>query len=663
MTQRTTAIGVFFYFACLFFGPLGAQNGWFERPLSPRTANYQMKIRLDPDEKMIYGEATLVWKNPSPDTVGDLQFHLYYNAFKNTGSTFYRRSNRLSRLPDSDACFWGSNEMSDIRDGAGRALQSRYIQPDDGNTDDETVLQVLLREPVLPFDSVRVTYRFVAKIPKIMVRTGYSRDYFFLAQWYPKVGVYEPAGTRNARVGGWNCHQYHSNTEYYGEFGVYDVDLTVPADYVVGASGSLQGTTDSPAGTTHRYHVEDVIDFTWTASPKYLVFEDQWKHVRLKVLAFPGHECYVERYFEAAKHSLDFFDEHLATYPYHTLTMVDVPYHGLFTGAMEYPTLISVLSLDFFPKGVLFSETLTVHELTHQFFQQIVATNEQEEPWLDEGFTTYWEGRIMDQYYGEKSSAFKVLGVGAGNVEYNRIEFLNMGNPKITSCAQSGFDTKADNYRTIFYNKTAIWLRTLEGLVGEATMSDIWKTYYEKWKFKHPGGRDFTDVVNEVVRKNHGDRFGDNLDWFFEQVLYGTDMCDYAVSDISVTPVLPKAGILDDGTCVGLKQTNAPDQWRSKITIYRNGEVLLPLDVLIHFEDGTEVREHWDGRDRYRIFEYTKPAKVAWAEVDPERKLHLDADFTNNGMRLKPDPLPAQKYGGRLLAWVQNLLEVLAFFV
>lgn len=634
-----------------------AQKGWFEQPLSPRTANYDMQITLDPETKMIHGKTTLTWKNPSNDTVPDLHFHLYYNAFKNTESTFFKNSNRISRRPTDEECTWGWNEMSNIKDDNGQNLSSKYIQPDNDHEADQTVLSVQLAEPVLPNESVTVTFDFTVKIPKIMVRSGYSRDYFFLAQWYPKLGVYETEEMGRTKASGWNCHQYHSNTEYYGEFGNYDVHITVPADYKVGASGSLQKTTENGEMTTHSFHLEDVIDYTWTASPDYLVYEDKWRNVDLKVMTFPGHECFVERYFDAAKNSFDYFAEHLGEYPYHSLTMVDVPYHGLFTGAMEYPTLISVLNLRILPEGVLLSETFAVHELTHQFFQQILATNEQEEPWMDEGFTTYWEGRIMDEYYGAQSSAFSVLGIGAGNVEYNRIEYLNMRNPKMVPTSATGFDNGVNGYRTITYNKTAIWLKTLEGLVGEATMSEIWKTYYQKWKFKHPYGHDFINVVNEVV--------GEDMGWFFDQVHFGTEMCDYELFSFSSNEILPKAGVFGEDCLTGNEEDNKNNEplYKSQVVIYRNGEVKLPVEILVHFEDGTEILEKWDGKDRIHYLNYAKSSKIDWAEVDPQRKIHLDQNFTNNSLVKEPETTPVKKYFSKLLFWFQNVMQAVTMLV
>ena len=644
---------------------ISAQTPYFEKPLSPRIASYDIDVTLDTDKKMLYAKETLYWKNPSADTIRELHFHLYLNAFKNTKSTFLRDANWVRRMSPEElaACEWGWVNVDKIRDENGIDLtpNMRYIQPDDGNEDDETVLLVPLAEPVMPYDSINIYLDFTVKIPKVMARTGYSREFFFMAQWFPKVGVYEPAGMRYAEKGQWNCHQYHSNSEYYSDFGVYNVAMTVPSHYTVGSSGLLQKITDNGNTNTHLYRAEDVIDFTWTASPDFIEYTDTWKHVNIRLLTHAGHEVFAERFLNTAKYSLEYFEEYLEIYPYPTLTIVESPYHGMFTGAMEYPTLITILTLRGMPGTIRLGETFLVHEFTHQYFMQMVATNEQEEKWMDEGFTTYWEGRIMDHYYGEQSSTFDIYGVKSGNVEYHRIEYYAMDNPQVTSCANTGWEMKRKDARTIAYNKTGVVLRTLEGLVGWDTMKEIMKTYFQRWKFKHPCGYDFVDVANEVVVKRHGDEFGENLDWFFDQMLYGTEMCDFELADISNREIKSPVGFID-GDCVTELSESDDKQWKSSVTVYQRREAELPVEVLIHFDNGDEVTEFWDGKDGQVTFEYKGSRKIEWAIADPEQKMYIDLNFNNNSLTIKPQKKPVYKYVLRFLNWLQNTLQTAVVF-
>ena len=366
-----------------------------EAALSPRTANYDIQVQLDTAAKKIYGKQVLLWNNPSADTIHELQYHLYLNAFRNSESTFLKEQGGFGFLFDAleKDCAWSWININHLQDGQGNDLrpQMEYIAPDDGNIEDRTVLRVPLVQPVPPRGSIEVTLDWITKIPKAMVRTGYNRDYYFMAQWFPKVGVYEPAGMRFAEKGQWNCHQYHAEGEYYSDFGLYKVDITVPEGFTVGASGALQGIKEETGARTWSFLAEDVIDFTWSASPYFQEFRKTHKDIELRLLAYPYHQHLSERYFKVISFAIDFCESHFGPYPYPSLTIIDPPFHGMFSSAMEYPTLISTANLCILPKGIKTAELLLVHEFVHQYFMQMVASNEQEEPWLDEGITNYYE--------------------------------------------------------------------------------------------------------------------------------------------------------------------------------------------------------------------------------------------------------------------------------
>lgn len=632
-------------------------------PLSPRTANYDIQLRLDTAEKKIHGRQLLHWSNPSADTVRELQYHLYLNAFRNTQSTFMKEAGGFGFMIDAlkENCGWSWVEVKGIRDEYGNDLsrQAEYIAPDDGNADDRTVLRVPLARPVLPGAAIRVELEWVTKIPRAAIRTGYNRDYYFMAQWFPKVGVYEPAGTRFAEKGQWNCHQYHAEGEYYSDFGVYQVYITVPAGFTVGASGVLQGIEEQEGMKTWRFRAEDVIDFTWAASPHFRELKESYKGIGLRLLAYPYHEHLAERYFKVVKYAIDFCTSRFGDYPYTHLTIIDPPFHGMFSSAMEYPTLISTANLCFLPRGVKTSELLLVHEFIHQYFMQMVASNEQEEPWLDEGITNYYEARIMDELFGRQSSTMECMGIGFGNMESNRGAFFGMENPRIADYRRFSWQFPEGSSHPISYSKTTLWLRTLEGLLGTETLDEAMRAYFQRWKFRHPCGQDFIDVVNEVVRQKHGARFGENMNWFFDQVLYSTELCDYAVASISNTPLLSSAGIFEDTEdCLRPGAAEEP-LFRSKVVVHRLEGLYFPVEVRITFEDGKAITEHWDGRGRSREFLFEGMGKIISAEVDPERKIYLDKNFINNSLALQRQKAGIRNYAFKFLFWMQNAMQSL----
>ncbi len=650
---------------------LQGQEVMFPEPLSARPANYDISVKLDTEQKTILAEESINWKNISPDTIHFLQFHLYLNAFKNTQSVFIQdaggnlRGTNAANLEDKD---WSWINVDKLTDESGKDLTNNleYVHAEDSNENDQTVLQLNLTEPLLPGEAINLKMDWSSKIPKVRVRTGYSRDYFLNVQWYPKLGVYEPKGMRGRAESGWNCHPYHASAEYYGDFGNYNVDLTVPEDFKVGATGALFKERDNKDGTkTWWFHAEDVIDFAWVASPEFQIIEQQWKHVKIRLFIIPEYNCCIERYFESAKYSLEYFDENLATYPFNTLTMVVPPFHGINSGGMEYPTFITTPGTYAFPSNIRSPEYFVIHEFVHQYFMMMIATNEQEDAWMDEGFTSYYKSRILDHYYGDKNSVVNYDFFHMGAMEFFRSRYLGMENRKVAEIPRPGWEFPHGGYRDLAYAKTAMVLRTLEGIIGLETMDDVLKAYFEKWSFKHPGGQDFIDVVNEVVTQKHGTEFGENMDWFFEQTLYGTDVCDYSVASISNRTVQREAyGIFDHkGMKATTKEINQDKKYKynSRVVLNRLGELKFPIEVLVHFENGDQKLEKWDGQGRAFDFQYQGDHKIDWVEIDPEQKLYMDINFLNNSRRIKEEKKTVWKYVTEFMVKVQNALQAISF--
>ncbi|WP_018617711.1 M1 family metallopeptidase [Spirosoma luteum] len=628
----------------------------FPEPLSPRLANYQIDVTLNPVTKKLAGLETLTWKNASPDVIRELRFHLYLNAFRTDKSSFMRESGGQLRgvTIDQDAKenAYGSIDILSMKrrgsgDTASETLVYQYIQPDNNNTSDHTVIRVPLSKPVGPGETIVLDIAFKAKLPKIFARTGFSRDFFLVGQWFPKIGVYEAAGTRYATVGQWNCHQFHANSEFYADYGVYDVNITTPKAYWVSATGLFQSEKLHQNGTkTILYHAEDVVDFAWTASPHFEVINDKWKRpsggeVSIELVMQPEHRNQAQRHINAAKAALAYFDKHLGRYPFPNLTIVDPPLHASGSYGMEYPTFITAGTVWAMPDGARFPEQVAIHEFGHQYFMQLLATNEFEEAWLDEGFNQYYEGRMMDETYGPRSSQMNLLGFRMGDMESSRDGYVHQNNPAIGSSFGNTWQLPDGQYGVLTYFKTATWLRTLEGLVGRPVMDEIMQTYFIRWRFKHPNGQKFIDIVNEIVPKRLGSKYGADMNWFFRQVLYGETVVDYALHS--------------------LRNRTRDKQKQTIVTVQRHGDGIMPLDILVHFDNDKEVMLHWDGKDHQRQFTLTQNAKAVWATVDPKQKIYMDTNFNNNSLTLEPSSAPAAKFATKFLFWVENWMQWLAW--
>lgn len=624
--------------------------------LAPPIASYQISCRLDPEKKIVEGTELLTWTNRTSHAATTLTFHLYLNAFRNTLSTFWKESGGKSRgnpIPDS----WGSIEVirMTLSDGSDLLPSLRYISPDDGNPEDRTVAEVLVPRPVAPGETISVSMDFRSHLPRVSARTGYKGDFFLVAQWFPKIGVLEDRG--------WNCHQFHAWSEFFADFGDYDVSIDVPARYrgKVGATGAQVEERESAGDRIlYRFRQQSVHDFAWTADPRYLLRQDFFREaglhdVQITLLLQPEHTGQAERHFRAVKAALSAYGRVLGPYPYDTLTLVDPPWGARGAGGMEYPTLITCGTSLFAPGAVQEPEAVTVHELGHQFFYGLLASNEFEEPWLDEGFNTYMTSRVLQATYGPNHAALSLFGVPFAlgidiehPLEKNRRYFAVA--TEDTLAAPSWRHPSEAAYRALVYSKTALILATLERLIGTETMDRALRLYAERWRFRHPTTADFLAAVNDAT--------GRNWRWFFDRTFFSSGAVDYAVAQAMSVRTEPARGLFEkDGKLAQRSELSAAASgYQSVVLVERRGDVAMPVDVLLHFEGGATYRSTWDGEARWKRFRARGP-RLAEAVVDPDEKILIDIDRTNNGRRAEPDPRAASRWTARSVFWMQNLLD------
>ncbi|HET6204245.1 MAG TPA: M1 family metallopeptidase [Planctomycetota bacterium] len=412
---------------------------------SDRVVSYRIEATLDPKEKKVRGRERVTWRNNSPGPVGDLWFHLYLNAYKNDRSTLMRERGPLDEEEEVGKKEWGWIDVEAVRAEQGEDLKRSisFQRPDDGNPDDETVIRVVLPTPVPASGSVTVDVEWTARFPEGLSARNQTRRGFFLGvQWFPKLGVFEETRERGTGTGrwAWNCHQFHAPSEFYADFGTYDVSLILPQDYSgkVGATGRLtEGPSPSKDGKsfTVRFQQEDVHDFAWVADPRALKMERSFDPetyrgrdgqeeermarvlgrtraeialapVHVTLFLQPEHAGQEERHWDAVFAAIYWFGLWYGRYPYAGLTVVDPPF-GSSVGGMEYPMLITagtdwrVVSRKHDPEGVL------VHEFGHQFWYGLVANNEFEHAWLDEGFNTYSTAKVMDRVFGPERATVR----------------------------------------------------------------------------------------------------------------------------------------------------------------------------------------------------------------------------------------------------------------
>jgi hypothetical protein len=594
-----------------------------EQPLSNRIVEYHMNVELDAQAKQIAGTQSLTWKNPGKEPVQELYFHLYPNAFSSTKTTFMKESGGRLRDDKSKDGSYGSMEISSIKTLDGEELigSLRYVQPDDGNKEDYSLMKITLPRAIHPGQKVTLESVFAVKLPSVFARMGYADDFVMAGQWFPKIAVYEPVGRRGRATEGWNLHQYHGNSEFYADFGIYDVRIQVPSSYTVAATGFLlKPPVDDGNKKAYAFYADDVHDFAWAASPHFIYYEEpyataQLPGVRIKLYLDPNHEDLRIRYMTAAKKALARYSEWYGSYPYSTLSIVVPPANGNGAGGMEYPTLVTGWGAAE-DEPDLELERVIVHEIGHQFWYGMVASNEFEEAWLDEGFTSYSEDKLMEREYGVKPNTT----VEASYI--TRPEAL-----KLDSWRYGKHDAYAENV----YTRAKLVLRAIEAQVGSETMQRVMKSYFRTWKFKHPATADFQKILEDTTKTSWSE--------FFDQYIYSGQMVDYAITGIQ------SYRTTQDGQTM----------YENNVHVQKNDGTYHQVPIRFHFADGSQIDQIWDGIDAEVNFKLNHPSRLDWVAIDPQYTMILENKRMNSFMKTDVEPQLAIRWN----LGISKLLELL----
>jgi len=675
-----------------------AANAWGgprsgnEATLSDRVVQYTIHATLDPDKHTIDGRQQLTWRNRSAQPVCTVYLHMYLNAFEGPGSTFMREQsdNGFSfrtevKVEDGD---WGYTELRRVRQ-SGQPVRWSFVHPDKGPTTDRTVVRLDLPQAVAPGASTTLDIDFFDQLPRVSARTGYFGSFHLVGQWFPKIGVLELPGERGATEPRWNVHELHLHSEFYADFGSYDVRITVPKDYTVGATGEENDTPVQRDGNvTHRFVQDDVHDFAWTADKHYAkpldgVYTGPGSpRVKVRVLYTPEYASSAKPALQATIDSLAFFSRTLGPYPYRTVTVVIPPYNAEEAGGMEYPTFFTAEGYEDPAPGTTSQYLLdfvTVHEFGHGYFYGILASNEFEEPMLDEGLNEYWDLRMFRarrQPIHLATPWMKALGITPAISAFDAERLGAMlGNPADPLGANSWDRMSSNSYGTVYF-RTATTMRDLESRVGTPAMERAFKLYYARWKFRHPSVAD----LRQALIDGTGDRIA--VEQAFAQQVYATRTVDDSIDSFTSTQTQPRSGYIESGgkrTLLTSDQVDkdiaaqrkawrarhpkartdsGPFPWRTVVMIRRKGADV-PQTLRVTFADGSHETRRFSGDRPWQRFAWITPSKAVSAQLDPERRIALDRNKLDDGRTLEADASVARTWTGRISALLQSFLALL----
>jgi hypothetical protein len=600
--------------------------------------DYNITADLNAEKKILSGKGTIIYYNNSPDTLKTIVWHLYQNIFRKDSSP--RKNDEQSTRAYSVTK--GIDIESVVINGTTSELKI-----------DETIMETPLTTPLLPTSSVTINIVWNYEIPKDAdLRTGSDGNDFGICQWYPQIAVYDD-------IKGWDKTQYLGIAEFYTEYGNWNVELTVPKNFIIASTGTLMNPIDvltasqlqrfnslTKDSTTRiilpeeieststqinkesavwKFSAENIRDFAWAASPNF-VWDGTMTNDGVRINAFyhpdlfstsvpllMGDASNWDEGAAMAKHAIEHFSKNFGKYIYPQATVVSGPVVG-----MEYPMMVFVES----GNAVLNLMYYTLaHELGHEWYPMMIGNNETNYPFMDEGFNTYITATAVEDRYGSNGMLHEDF-----VKEYSWMH-LPETNARLFEQRMYLMSARADNEATIMshpylipnsqygvmaYQKPATVLVMLEDLIGKETFSAAMNEYYKRWIFKHPYPADFFNTIEDVS--------GLDLDWFWNQWFDQTWKLDLAVVDV--------------------RNEKKNGKITSTIVLESKEQAVMPATLRLTFADGTtrDVRfseNVWDRGRRAEIIFDTLSSEIKNVTIDPEMKL-ADVDRLNNSWSAAP---------------------------
>ncbi|HEY8311126.1 MAG TPA: M1 family metallopeptidase [Gemmatimonadaceae bacterium] len=583
-------------------------------------ARYAINASIDPGSNTVGGSEHVVYLNNSSDTLSYLMVHLRQNVFK-AGSE--RRDNqtpvtdgmKITHVAVNGATIDPQSTQAPQRRRGRRAGEPTTY------TIDGTVMRVPLAKPLLPHDSTSldITWSYVPALTPSDGREGRDDHLYFMGYWYPQIAVYDD-------VEGWVADQYVLSVEFYMDPADYDVNVTAPRGWVVGATGTLQNAsavlsaparakladarrtgavvtiskpsdgaaafaTTAPTVTWH-FTAPNVRDFAWGTSDRYvwdatraLVADSGQKADTVDIYSFYRISAPAAAWAlggaRFTRDAIEQLSKYLWKYPWPTMTSME----GILTGGgMEYPRMTLMQP---------WADTLSLagdlmHETGHMWFPMMVGSNESRVPWMDEGLTQYDESQGLRPLYGEPRKGGRIADTEQGQrLLYTRTAAAGDDHALMTR----GDLFPAATYNILSYDKTAQVLAALRGMVGEPVFHRAFRAYGEEWLNRHPYPEDFFNAMDTGTKQD--------LSWFWNTWFYNAWPLDQAIASV------------------------APDANGMAITIEDRGMAPMPVKLAITRTDGLVQRveipvDVWLKGARSYVEHVAATPAIVKVEIDPD---------------------------------------------
>ncbi len=597
--------------------------------------NYEIHVTLNDKKHELQGFESVEYINNSPDTLAFLYFHLWPNAYSDNSTQLakeiFNRDGKSKLFNDPELRGYIDSLNFEV---GGEGIKMNLLEgfPD--------ICKLILNRPLYPGDTINITTPFHLKIPKgVTSRLGHIGESYQISQWYPKPAVYDRSG--------WHQMPYLDQGEFYSEYGRFDVYISLPDNYVVGATGNLQNaeekkwldklssdtawmripdyiSEDFPPSSKHfkilRYTENNIHDFAWFADKRFHVLKgkvmlpESGREVTTWAM-FTNQEANLwKKAVSYINNAVSYFSKWNGEYPYNNFTAVQ---SALNAGAgMEYPGL-TVIGLAGDPYLL---DDVIAHEICHSWYYSALGSDERRYPYMDESIATANETRYMKKRYpGEKlwelniknrkiAAFFHIL-----DMPVQRIQELDWLIPARNNLEQRmnlpAVDFSYNNYESIIYSKGALGFNYLRAYLGDSLYDSIMHDYFSLWKNRHPGPADLKATFESRTDKD--------LSWFFDDFLGTTKRLDYKISRLRYEKVLFK----------------------------NRGELNAPL-LVAELKGDSVFSQKWEDGFEGQKWVNTTPGNFSQIMIDPDHKMtelyRLNNNIRTSGIFRKADPVRIQ---------------------
>lgn len=535
-----------FSFACIIKSTFG------ENPYFQQRVDYKISVALDDKSNFLNGYEEIIYRNHSPDTLREIFFHLWPNAYKDRNTALCKQLVSQGNMN----LYFAKPEQRGFIDSLDFKVNNKGVTViyDSVNID---ICKIVLNKPLLPNDTVLISTPFRVKIPDAKFsRLGHVGQSYMISQWYPKPAVYDRDG--------WHAMPYLSQGEFYSEFGSFQVDITVPSNYIVAASGYLKTLSEvefisnkinaesnqidfdkrnvfpesENTSKTIRFELDSVHDFAWFADKRFCISSKivklaSGREVECRAYYTPANYYVWHRAVDYVAEAVLFYSKYVGEYPYGVCTAVDGTIAA--GGGMEYPTITVIGNTD---NSMVLNQSIA-HEVGHNWFYGILASNERKLPWMDEGINSFYEQLYMTQFYAkENAAAFQMTGIplkfaktfGADKLsfaEINKLFYLftaRTNDDQSTGLSSEYFSNL--NYGADIYSKIPLCFSQLRDFLGHDNYDSCMQAYFNTWKFRHPDETAIKNVFETIS--------GKSLDWFFNGMIKSNAKADIKICKVEM---------------------------------------------------------------------------------------------------------------------------------